>query len=44
MNNISQKISTKKRSLSPFFVLFLFVFLFADDAFIMDNKEKKEIK
>jgi len=37
MNNIGQKISTKKRSLSPFF-------LFADDTFIMDNKEKKEIK
>jgi hypothetical protein len=30
----------RKSSLSPFFPFFLF----ADDAFIMDNKEKKEIK
>jgi hypothetical protein len=29
---------------APLFVGPMFVLLFADDAFIMDNKEKKEMK
>jgi hypothetical protein len=39
MNNI-----TRNWGQAPLFVGPMFVLLFADDAFIMDNKEKKEIK